>query len=147
MKQNKTESAQVELILENQKTSLAKELNDLMGEYDALKTNNDSMNKLIVGQEDKIKRLLRQRASNVELITKYTKELGTLREVLKSYIAQVDSLTCATNNLFRKMFEVRTSLEQARAENLKLSQDRGCSFITGTKGLSNWHQQYNRKHL
>lgn len=124
MKQNKTESEQIEQILEGQKNSLAKELNDLMGEYDALKTNNDSMNKLIEGQEGKIKRLLRERASNAALITKYTKELGTLREVLKSYIAQVDSLNLRNQQLVQENVEVKTSLEQARSENIKLNQDK-----------------------
>jgi flagellar basal body-associated protein FliL len=124
MKQNKNESAQVEQILDDQKKSLAKELNDLMGEYDGLKTNNDSMNKLITGQEDKIKRLLRQRASNAELISKYSKELGTLRDVLKSYITQVDSLNMRNQQLVQENVEVKTSLEQARADNIKLSQDK-----------------------
>jgi len=124
MNQNKEESAQVEQILEDQKKSLAKELNNLMGEYDGLKTNNDSMNKLIQGQEDKIKRLLQQRASNASLIGKYTKELGTLREVLKSYIAQVDSLNLRNQQLVQENVEVKTTLEQARSENIKLSQDK-----------------------
>jgi flagellar basal body-associated protein FliL len=124
MNRNKEESAQVQQILDDQKKSLAKELNDLMGEYDGLKTNNDSMNKLIVGQEDKIKRLLNQRASNVELIGKYKKELGTLRDVLKSYIAQVDSLNLRNQQLVQENVETKTSLEQARSENIKLNQDK-----------------------
>jgi hypothetical protein len=124
LRQNKTESAQVEQILESQKKSLAKELNDLMGEYDALKSNNDSMNQKIEGQETKIKRLLKERSSNVQLITKYTKELGTLRDVLKSYIAQVDSLNLRNQQLVQENVEVKTSLEQARADNIKLTQDK-----------------------
>jgi hypothetical protein len=124
MNQTKKESAQVEQILEEQKNSLRKELGDLQGEYSALRTNSDSMNKLISGQEEKIKRLLKQRSSNIDLIGKYKKELGTLRDVLKSYIAQVDSLNIRNQQLVQENVEVKTSLEQARADNIKLSQDK-----------------------
>ncbi|HEY4788506.1 MAG TPA: hypothetical protein VIH57_20790 [Bacteroidales bacterium] len=118
------EQTEVQQIIEDQKKSLQKELTDLIGEYDALKTNNDSMNKMIAGQQEKIKRLLGERASNVALITKYKKELGTLREVLKSYIAQVDSLNTRNQQLVQENVEVKTNLEQARSENIKISQEK-----------------------
>lgn len=122
--QQAEESAEVQQILEDQKTSLQKELQDLIGEYDGLKSDNDSMNKQIAGQQEKIKRLLGERASNIELITKYKKELSTLRDVLKSYIAQVDSLNTRNQQLVQENVEVKTNLEQARAENLKVSQEK-----------------------
>ena len=118
------EQTEVQQIIEDQKKSLQKELTDLIGEYDALKTNNDSMNKMIAGQQEKIKRLLGERASNVALITKYKKELGTLREVLKSYIAQVDSLNTRNQQLVQENVEVKTNLEQARSENIKIRQEK-----------------------
>lgn len=121
--QQAEESAEVQQILEDQ-TSLQKELQDLIGEYDGLKSDNDSMNKQIAGQQEKIKRLLGERASNIELITKYKKELSTLRDVLKSYIAQVDSLNTRNQQLVQENVEVKTNLEQARAENLKVSQEK-----------------------
>lgn len=96
----------------------------MIGEYDALKTNNDSMNKMIAGQQEKIKRLLSERAGNITLITKYKKELGTLREVLKSYIAQVDSLNTRNQQLVQENVQVKTNLEQARTENIKISQEK-----------------------
>ena len=118
------EQAEIQQIIEDQKKSLQKELTDLIGEYDALKTNNDSMNNMIAGQTEKIKRLLGERASILALITKYKKELGTLREVLKSYIAQVDSLNTRNQQLVQENVEVKTNLEQARTENLKISQEK-----------------------
>lgn len=118
------EKAEVQQIIEDQKASLQKELTDMIGEYDALKTNNDSMNKMIAGQQEKIKRLLSERAGNITLITKYKKELGTLREVLKSYIAQVDSLNTRNQQLVQENVQVKTNLEQARTENIKISQEK-----------------------
>jgi len=118
------EQTEVQQIIEDQKTSLQKELTDMIGEYDALKTNNDSMNKMIAGQQEKIKRLLGERSSNLNLITKYKKELGTLREVLKSYIAQVDSLNTRNQQLVSENVQVKTNLEQARNENIKIGQEK-----------------------
>jgi hypothetical protein len=118
------QSAEVQQILEDQKQSLSKELNDMVGEYDALKGHNDSMNTLIDNQKLKIKHLLGENASNVQLITKYKKELGTLREVLKSYIAQVDSLNTRNQKLVQENTQVKTSLDQARTENVKISQEK-----------------------
>jgi flagellar basal body-associated protein FliL len=118
------EKAEVQQIIEDQKTSLQKELTDMIGEYDELKTNNDSMNTLISGQKEKIKRLLSERSNNLTLITRYKKELGTLREVLKSYIAQVDSLNTRNQQLVQENVQVKTNLEQARNENIKISQEK-----------------------
>lgn len=118
------DQTEVQQIIEDQKTSLQKELTDMIGEYDALKTNNDSMNRMVAGQQEKIKRLLTERASSLTLITKYKKELGTLREVLKSYIAQVDSLNTRNQQLVTENVQVKTNLEQARNENIKIGQEK-----------------------
>lgn len=119
MNDQKEQFSDVQELLEGEKTSLQKELNGLIGEYDNLKTNNDSLNKQITGQQEKIKKLLQYQASNVELISKYKKELVTLREVLKSYIAQVDSLNTRNQQLVTENTEVKTKLDQARNENLE----------------------------
>lgn len=119
MNDQKEQFADVQELLEGEKSSLQKELNGLIGEYDALKTNNDSLNRQITTQQEKIKKLLQYQASNVELISKYKKELVTLREVLKSYIAQVDSLNTRNQQLVQENTEVKTKLDQARNENLE----------------------------
>jgi FtsZ-binding cell division protein ZapB len=124
MGQQKEESAVVQEALEQQKEMLRTELTDLNGQYDGLKSNNDSMNQLIGKQQEKIKKLLGERASNAELIVKYKKELSTLREVLKSYIAQVDSLNTKNMQLVQENTEVKTNLDQARTENIKLNEEK-----------------------
>lgn len=122
--QQQVAAQEVQTILEGEKQNLQKELTDLIGEYDNLKGNNDSLNKQIGEQQEKIKKLLRIQASNVELIGKYKKELSTLREVLKSYIAQVDSLNTRNQQLVSENVQVKTNLEQARTENTKISQEK-----------------------
>lgn len=117
--EQKQEFTQEITYIEDEKKSLQKELNDIIGEYDALKTNNDSLNMQLAGQQEKIKRLLRERGSNLELLRKYKAELGTLREVLKSYIAQVDSLNTRNQQLVQENIDVKTKLDLARNENIE----------------------------
>lgn len=120
----KKQANETEQYLETQKKSLTNELQDLIGEYDALKTNNDSINLKLTEQQEKIKKLLNYQASNVQKIKLYEKELKTLRDVLKSYIAQVDSLTTRNQQLIQENTEVRGSLDVAREENIKLSTEK-----------------------
>ncbi|NJK95488.1 MAG: hypothetical protein HC905_11795 [Bacteroidales bacterium] len=54
----------------------------------------------------------------------YEKELKTLRDVLKSYIAQVDSLTTQNQQLIKENTDVRGKLDYARDENVKLSAEK-----------------------
>lgn len=120
----KKQAADTEQYLETQKQSLTKELQDLIGEYDALKSNNDTLNQKYVLQQEKIKKLLRIQASSIEKIKLYEKELGTLREVLKSYIAQVDSLNARNQELVAENQDVKGKLDVARNENAKLSTEK-----------------------
>jgi flagellar basal body-associated protein FliL len=120
----KKQANETEQYLETQKKSLTSELQDLIGEYDALKTNNDTLNQKLTDQQEKIKKLLSYQASNVQKIKLYEKELKTLRDVLKSYIAQVDSLTTRNQQLIQENTQVRGSLDVAREENVKLSTEK-----------------------
>lgn len=120
----KKQANETEQYLETQKKSLTNELQDLIGEYDALKTNNDSLNFKLTEQQEKIKKLLNYQASNIQKIKLYEKELKTLRDVLKSYIAQVDSLTTRNQQLIQENTDVRSRLDVAREENVKLSTEK-----------------------
>lgn len=120
----KRQATETEQYLETQKKSLTNELQDLIGEYDALKTNNDTLNQKLTEQQDKIKKLLSIQATNVQKIKLYERELKTLRGVLKSYIAQVDSLTTRNQQLIQENVDVRGRLDVAREENVKLSTEK-----------------------
>ena len=110
--------------LEDQKQSLSKELKDMNVEYDALKTDNDSMNHKIEDQQKKIKGLLAVQASNIEKIVLYKKELGTLRDIMKSYIVQIDSLNKRNEVLVEENQDVKSKLSDARTKNETLSQEK-----------------------
>lgn len=88
----KQQSMEAQALLEDQKNDLTEQLSSMVNEYEALKTNNDSMNMKLQDQQDKIKRLLAINTNNLEKIKLYKKELVTLRDIMKSYIVQIDSL-------------------------------------------------------
>ncbi len=118
----KVESVQVQQILENQKTSLESELTELQQQFGALQTNNDTLKVQVIEKQERIEKLLRINASNVQKIQLYQKELGTLREVLKSYIAQVDSLNTRNIALTAENRNVRNQLQEVTSKNQELEQ-------------------------
>jgi Tfp pilus assembly protein PilO len=111
-------------ILEDVKSDLEKQLRDMIVEYDSLKTNNDSVNNLLVQEQDKIKRLLRMQASDAEKIRKYREELETLRKVMRSYIVQIDSLNTKNRMLAEENIQVRQQLSTVESANVELSKER-----------------------
>jgi len=120
----KADNAVVQEALEQQKTSLTNELQDMMSEYEGLKSDNDSLNKKIEKQQDRIKQLLSINASNLEKIKLYKKELSTLRDIMKSYIVQIDSLNTKNQKLVTENVEIKSSLEDARKNNEDLSKEK-----------------------
>ncbi len=120
----KKEMVVMERVLTEEKDSLTKELNAMIYGYDTLKTNNDSLNVQLEREQDKIRQLLAIQASNVEKIQLYKKELSTLRDVMRSYIIQIDSLNTRNKLLVEENLQVKTQLEQAQTEKEELSKIR-----------------------
>jgi Tfp pilus assembly protein PilN len=90
-------------MMEVKKDSLEKELNGIIVQYDALKSDNDTINQKLTIQQEKIKKLLSMRISDADKIKRYEKELLTIRDVLKSYIVQIDSLNTKNQILLSKI--------------------------------------------
>ncbi len=111
-------------ILEDVKSDLEKQLRTMIVEYDSLKTNNDSVNDLLVQEQEKITRLLRMQASDAEKIRKYQSELETLRKVMRDYIVQIDSLNTRNRLLTEENIQVRQQLTSAEEQNVMLTTEK-----------------------
>jgi hypothetical protein len=111
-------------ILEDVKSDLEKQLRDMIVEYDSLKTTNDSVNGLLVKEQDKITNLLRMQATDAEKIRKYQGELETLRKVMRSYIVQIDSLNTRNRELTAENIQVKEQLTTAESEKVALSKEK-----------------------
>ena len=117
----KKEAAAVQEILENQKQSLEDDLTNLQDQFGALQTNNDSLINLASQQQERITKLLAIQADNAFKIRTYQKELETLREVLRSYITQVDSLNQSNIALRAEKTALTKNLADERAQRTRLA--------------------------
>ncbi len=109
----------------HEKFELIRELEDLSREYDDLMTDNVGLNEELESRQEEIEKIIdelnRTRVSNAATINQYRRELGTLRDVLKSYIVQVDSLNQANILLRAENLQVR---QQAVLAETQLEEER-----------------------
>ena len=115
-------TSEANMLLKEQKVGLESKLNTLIVEYDSLMTTNDSINRLLLTEQEKIRRLLKYQASDATKIKMYTKELETLREVMRSYIVQIDSLNMRNQELTAENIIVRTRLREVEIDREALSE-------------------------
>lgn len=120
----KQQSAMEKAELERQKLQLEDELMDIYGQYDSLKSENDTMNLKLQAEQARIEKLLKINANNVYKIHMYEKELGTIRKVLRSYIVQIDSLNLANQELRAENLEVKQELQRIESEKQELTEVR-----------------------
>lgn len=111
-------------IITVKKDSLENELKSIIVKYDSLKIDNDSIDEQLTNQQEKIKQLLSLRVSDTEKIRKYEKELGTIREVLRSYIVQIDSLNTRNQLLTAENKQLKTKTDEVTTKNVKLEQEK-----------------------
>lgn len=117
----KNSMIEMKTILTQEKDSLANELRAMVNAYDTLKTDNDSLNAGLEKERARIIQLLSINASNVQLIKKYKGEITTMREIMKSYIVQIDSLNTRNKILVAENTEIRQQITQVRSTNTELS--------------------------
>ncbi len=115
---------EMETVLTQEKDSLANELRLMVKGYDTLKTNNDTLNANLFKEKEKIVKLLAVNASNSQLIKKYKAEISTMREIMKSYIVQIDSLNTRNKILSAQNKEIQQQITQVRNTNTELSKDK-----------------------
>ncbi len=119
--EKKNKMIEMETVLTQEKDSLANELRHMVVAYDALKTNNDTLNAGLQKQKNKIVKLLSVNASNVQLIKRYKSEITTMRQIMKSYIVQIDSLNTRNKMLVSENSEIKQQITQVRNTNSELS--------------------------
>lgn len=100
------------------KQQLEDEYENLSMQYEGFKLNikNDSLLQKLTNEQAKVQRLLEElktvKAENKAEISRLNKELATLRQVLKSYIVQIDSLNRANEQLRQEKKEITDKYQQ-----------------------------------
>ncbi len=79
-----------------EKDSLQLELEQIYVQYQQLKTNNDTLNQRLDAQKQKVAKLLQElrrvKATDRQKIEQLKQEVSLLRNIMRSYIRQIDSL-------------------------------------------------------
>ena len=117
----KNKMVEMETALTQEKDSLANELRHMVVAFDTLKTDNDTLKAGMEKQKNKIVQLLAINASNVRLIKSYKNEISTMRDIMKSYIVQIDSLNTRNKILTTENTEIKQQITQVRNTNSELS--------------------------
>lgn len=111
-----------------EKQSINEELKGLYQQYEGLKTENDTMNSKLEMEKKRIVDLMDQlkyvKTSNALKIKEYKKELGTLRQIMRSYIVQIDSLNTKNQELVAENKDVRNRYQTVLSEKEDLSSER-----------------------
>jgi len=120
----KKRMVEMEEVLTSEKDSLTHELQNIMYRYDTLKTSSDTLREQILLEKKRIKYLLRLQASNAQKIKLYKREIGTLREIMKSYIRQIDSLNTRNKMLTEENIQVKSQLHSVKKSKEKLEKEK-----------------------
>lgn len=120
----RSKRVEMETALTQEKDSLANELRGMVAAYDTMRTNNDTLNAGLERERQRIVDLLKVNASNTALIKRYRNEITTMRDIMKSYIVQIDSLNSRNKLLSQENTEIRAQVDEMRNINTELSQAR-----------------------
>jgi len=109
----------------NNKEKLTKDLQNLLLQYESLKTNNKQINSELEGEKEKIKKLLSEirniKYANSLEIKKYEAEIETMRNIMRSYIVQIDSLNTRNKILIDENVKVKTDIKKEKNINEDLT--------------------------
>ena len=110
--------------LNSEKADLTSELVALQSDYDSISTNNAAINDSLAVEKEKvgqlIERLQKTEATNRAKIRQYEKEIGTLRSIMKGYIAQIDSLNTLNISLRHDAAAAKKDAAESREKYDKL---------------------------
>lgn len=113
--------------LTTEKEMLQKELGDLSSDYNHLKTNNETLNKKLEFEQEKITKLLEEmkvfKANSYAELNKYRKEINTLKSIMRNYVIQIDSLNRINKKLTAENIEIKQQADWTRERNQKLESD------------------------
>ncbi len=103
-----------------EKAEIKAELSSMYIQYDSLETDNDSLIIIRDEQKDKIKSLLNNINNKKFEIRSYKKEITTMRNIMKSYIFQIDSLNTRNQLLIAENKEVKAKFRNEKKAKEKL---------------------------
>ncbi len=124
----RNENQQMVRSLGLQKDSLRVELNRIVVSYDSLETDNDTLNAELFIAQTKVRDLLLEvdqvKKASYEQISRYQSEVGSLRDIMKNYIVQVDSLNQRNMMLMAENEQVKQEYMVVETKNKELEKEK-----------------------
>lgn len=122
------ENKKIMQALNLEKASIQTELNALMTNYDSIHTNNEALQQELDGAQTKVKDLLMEveqvKRVSYDQIAQYRTEVTTLRNIMKNYIVQVDSLNRRNEKLMAENQQVKQDFAQSESKNQELEKEK-----------------------
>ena len=129
--QQKTEMKEMVELMEFEKEQLEDEYEELAIQFDGYQTpdiHNDSLVALLSQEKQRVQDLLEElritKATSARRIAELKKELATVRQVMVSYVQQIDSLDRTNKQLVKENQEVKKQYQEVARQAQQLEQER-----------------------
>ena len=114
--------------LTEQKDSIEVELTRIIAGYDSLKVENDTLSEQIYVAQARVRDLLLEveqtRRVSLNEISRYQKEVTTLRDIMRNYVVQIDSLNRRNQMLMAENLEVKEHAREVESINIRRSREK-----------------------
>ncbi len=123
-----SENKKIFQALNTERESIQTELNSMMVNYDSIHTTNDTLQSELEGAQTKVKDLLLEidqvKKVSYGQIAQYREQVTTLRNIMKNYIIQVDSLNRRNEKLMAENVQVKEDFAQSEFKNVQLEKEK-----------------------
>lgn len=114
--------------LNSEKATIQAELGTLMTNYDSLHTNNQALQSELEGAQSKVKDLITEieqvKKVSYGQIEQYRSQVTTMRNIMKNYIVQIDSLNRRNELLMAENAQVKENFAQSESKNQQLEKEK-----------------------
>lgn len=124
----RNEHSKIVSSLSLEKEQLKNELAGMMESYDALKTDNDTLNDRLFIARTEVQNLMVEigqlKKASYAQISRYQDEVGSLRRIMRNYIVQVDSLNRRNQQLLAENEQVKQNYLEVESKNKTLQEEK-----------------------
>jgi hypothetical protein len=122
------ENKKIIQVLNMEKESIQSDLNTMISNFDSIHTTNETLQNELEGTQTKVKDLLLEigqvKKVSYDQIAQYRQEVTTLRNIMKNYIIQVDSLNRRNEILMAENVQVKEEFIQSESKNVQLEKEK-----------------------
>lgn len=123
-----SENKKIVRALNLEKETIQQELNTMMTGYDSIHTTNEALQAELITAQSKVKDLLLEvgqvKKVSYDQIAEYRQQVTTLRNIMKDYIVQIDSLNRRNKMLMDENVQVKQEIAETSSKNQQLEKEK-----------------------